>query len=101
MHLDQLYGLFLDNQFNLKKIIVDLYCILPPSKMYEKVYLNLTNQYNGYIVSLLIDYESQDMYKVTIYNIFTQGYVYINTDIHSICQAIHDIRYNKVPFIYS
>jgi hypothetical protein len=100
LHLDQLYVLFLDNQCNLKKMIVDIYCILPTNIKYEKFYLNLTNQYNGYIISLLIDYNSEDVYKINIYNIFTHGSVIVKNDIHSICCAIHDIKYNKVPLIY-
>ena len=98
LHLDHLYVLFVDNLYYLKKMIVDIYSMLPANKLYEKVYFNLTNQYNGYIIYLLIDYSSpENMYKINIYNIFTNYYVVVKNDIHSICCAIHDIKYNKVP----
>lgn len=102
LNFEQLYGLFIDNQSNLKRLIVDIYSILPTDKLYEKIYLNITNNYNGYLVTLLIDFNSReiDMYKIAIYNVFTQGYTFINKDIYSISQAIYDIRYNKVPMSY-
>lgn len=99
LHLDQLYILFIDNQYHLKKMIVDIYSLLPANILYEKIYLNLTNQYNGYIISLSIDYTSpDDMYKISIFNVFTNGYVIVNNDLHSMCCAINDIKYNKVPY---
>lgn len=91
-HIDKLYTIFLYNDYYLQKLIVDAYGILPTNR----IYIHLTEPYNGYIISLSIDYESEDMYKISVYNIFTKISIEIHKDMLSVCQVIQDIKKNKV-----